>query len=275
MSKLSKNYILLNTSMKNFMTDLLKQVLIFGSKALLVAVLVFIIGGILINKFTESQTQNKENMVVFGEASEEVVPDEANIIFGIEIYGNNPTEMQNSATTKINNATEKLKSIGIKEEQIKTQQFEFRNLYDYEEKSKEYKLVLNVSFQVYFKKIDQDKEIISKSINKVFESGLNKITGLHYIVSKEKELTQNLKEKAIENAKKEKEFIEKNSGVKLGKIKRIYFNSDNQYPIPIRGLGGYEMKVNDSTSNLVVPDVNINQGTQKITQKVNIEYEIE
>ena len=167
--------------MKDFLIDLFKQTFIFGSKALLVSILVFIIATVLIKNAFELQANNKEVMTVFGEASEEVVPDEAIITFGIEIYGNNPTEMQNSATTKINNATEKLKSIGIKEEQIKTQQFEFRNLYDYEEKSKEYKLVLNVNFQVYFKNIDEDKEIISKSINKIFESGLNKITGLNYI----------------------------------------------------------------------------------------------
>ncbi len=262
---------------KQNLKALAKSSIFFGSKVLIVFLAIFCLFLLILgylDKYSLNYLQ-RNTMIVRGEASEYVVPDQATLVFGLEIKGNNAVEMQNSLNNKLNKFLSDIEKIGINKEQITTSSFEFvPSNNSYKNDKDEVLLVLSSSVTIKFEGVDKDASPVSQVINLAFSNGLNKIQSLYYSVSKQEEISKRLKEKAIENAKKEKEFLEQKTGVKLGTIRRV--DVDNSFYPPIyRNV--YSMDAMSSSpivDSSVSPNLQINPGKQELTKYAVLEYEI-
>lgn len=257
--------------MKSYAIDLLKQLGLFGSKAIflgvgLIVVLLISIG--LLDRYL-TMNQPRHTMTVVGVASKDVVPDQAMLSVGIEHRGDDPIAMQDKGIEIVNTALQRFKDLGIPEENITTSSFEFRPAYSYETEQPG-SIVLAISMSLKIKGINEDSTTVGKALRAAFDAGLNRINSLSYLVADQKEIEEELKEQALENARKDKEFLEAKTGVRLGAIRRIDLGNDYYTPYLYRSLDKMESY---STAD-AAPTLEVQIGTQEISKRVVVEYEI-
>lgn len=250
--------------MKKYLLELSKQLGLFGSKIILSGLIIIIIASAGVSVFDQyvKAERKKDSMVVTGTANAKIKPDIVKISVGIEMLGKDPIQMQDNASGIINTAIAKFKELGVADENIETTKFEFSTNKNGSIDDLMLKIILNLRIT----EIEASEKKPGLILKTAIESGLNKIYGLSYDISNRVEMENELRNVALENAKREKESIESRTGVRLGMIRKVDLGY-TRYPYYYDDIS-YSMNSNKDD----VLDVKV--GSEEIVKKVTIEYEI-
>lgn len=199
-------------------------------------------------------TQKNELFTVTGEGKVTVVPDTAIVNLGIQVEQANVKSAQSQANAVINKMISDLKSLGIKDKDIKTSNYSIYPRYD---KPNSYQVNVSVSVTV------RDLDKINQVIDTATADGANSVGGVQLTVDedKQKELLNQARSLAIKEAKTKAESLAQAAGMTLGKIINIQEGSNN--PRPIYAL---EMMKADSATN-------IQPGSTDVTSSITLSYE--
>jgi len=206
--------------------------------------------------------QYKNTISVKGEGKIYTKPDVALINLSVVSEGKKVKDTQNQNTQKVNKTIEFLKDFGIKEKDIKTANYNLYPRYNYEEKTPRiigYRLTQALEIKI------RDLNKIGEILEKTVSIGVNQVSSLHFQVDKDKELKEDARNLAIEDAKKKAKKLASQLGIKLIKISG--YNETSSTP-PIyrnlelaKGMGGGE-----------VPQIQV--GESEILVNVVLTYEI-
>ena len=241
---------------------------IFASVAttFLIAAFFFKFAGPVPISVNQTTIDKETTFDVTGEGIAAAVPDTAQINLGIEVESPTVTQAQQEANTIINSVSEKLQSLGIKKENIKTTRYNVfpkREYTDGKSKINGYQVNVNLSVEI------DDLEKINQVIDSTASLGANQIGQLNLTISdvEKEKLLQQAREEAVKDAKQQATDLTNAAGVKLGKIVNIHEN------LPLTSRPVYEMAKNtfqDSREE----ETQIQPGESKIKVTITLSYEI-
>lgn len=182
----------------------------------------------LLSNLVISQNTNLQPTVdVTGEGIVTIVPDEVTINVQVENKGQNPKELKQKNDRLINDVLLFIKSMGVKDSDVKTQYIRLNKNYDYQ--SKTYSYIANQSISIKLKDLSKYEDLM----NGLLESGINRIDGISFSSSKEKELKSQARIKAIQNAKMKAEEYVAVLNQSIGKAISISEFTNNSFPGPL------------------------------------------
>lgn len=187
---------------------------------------------------------NNEHMITV-EAKEEVkvVPDVADICYGVTTQNTDADTCQKQNTTDVNKVIDTLKAAGIEEASIQTSGYGLSPTYDWIENKQVitgYEMTTDITITGVA--IDQVGALISDSVG----SGVNNIQSVTYKSSSFDECYQEALKLAMESAKTKAAALAEAGGCKLGSIISVTEYSqypqarytNNQYSMNARSAGG-------------------------------------
>jgi uncharacterized protein YggE len=184
---------------------------------LVVTVLAFalyIAGDVFSGKAAAAQETEKNIITVNGRGVVRVKPDTAYIRVGVETRGSDAKKAQQENARVMGEVTKKLKSLGIKEDDIKTVTYSLYPLERYDEKTKKsyvYEYRVNNMVEVTVRDIDSTGAVIDG----VSSVGSNKISSIRFGVEDTEKYYNEALNAAVVNASGKAEAIAKGLGVTL------------------------------------------------------------
>lgn len=179
-------------------------------------------------------------------------------------------------TDKMNNVIKAIKNLGIKEEDLKTTNFNIYPRYEYRSAETEIYSSAPQKRVLVGYEITQSLEVKIRDLSKIgsiietgTSNGANEVGDLQMSVDKEDEFKSQARASAIVKAKEKAKELAKQVGVKLGRITN--FSEDYNYPVYYNDM--YSAKGSPEGIGGGAPD--IQTGQNKITSTVSITYEIE
>ncbi len=169
---------------------------------------------------------DKENTFQVTETAEvSTTPDQARVSLGMTIDRATVSQAQDELNQTINNITNELKNLGVKEENIKTRNYNIRPKYDY---SRDTRTVTGYTASSNLQITLSDFEKMNNTIDTATSLGANQVGGISFLLSEEKkeELRKDLRKQAIDKAKDKANELAKLSGLKLGNVINVKENLD-------------------------------------------------
>lgn len=227
-------------------------------------------------KYIGREFEAQETITVSGEGEIFAKPDLAIVNFSVVSEAKTVAPAMEDNTTKMNAVIEAVKSLGVREQDLKTTSFNISPRYEwyYQEvclyPSCPQKRVLvgyevSQTLQVKIRDMAKIGDIIQKATN----SGSNQTGDLQLTIDKQDELKKQAREQAIEKAKSKAAELASQLGVKLVRITNFSESGVSPYfPYYMEGAalgkGGAE-----------APAPQIETGQNKITVTVSITYQID
>lgn len=184
---------------------------------------------------TQTTTNKDQAFTATGKSSLSTEPDEAQVTLGITRKENDLKTAQSNANEIISNLTNQLVALGIKKEDIKTQNYNISPNYDYQSATQ--KIVgysVEVSVVVSLKQDNFDK--LNKVVDTGTAAGANQVGNVSFQLSdvKEKEIRKQARGEAINDAKQNAEELARLSGIRLGRVINVYEDTVSpERPIPM------------------------------------------
>ena len=227
---------------------------------------------------TDQGMNGPTTISVTGEGEVFATPDIGQFSFSVRAEGQDATEAQGKSAEAINAIMSYLKSEGVDEKDIKTQNYNLSPRYRYEERTCASGFYcppgeqildgyeVNQTISVKVRNLEKAGDLISG----VGNQGATNISGLQFTIDDESVLVAEARDVAVADAKAKAREIADSLGVRLVKI--VGFYEENDRPMPY-GYGGDMMEMavakNDSFAAPSLP-----QGEQNINSRVNIIFEI-
>lgn len=238
----------------------------------LAVLLIVAVTTIVITALWRAQTSDQQDRFsVVGSGTVYAKADIANIEIGLKT-DNKKTAAEATAesTKKMNDIIAELKKLGIEEKDIKTTGYLLMPVYNYtQERGQEligYQVTQNLSLKI--RDLNKTGEVIAKTT----EKGANQIGGINFTIDDEFALKNQARELAIQKAKEKAGLIAKQSGMRLGKIKSVYENSD---PLPIaRNYSNAKMDLGLESTGTGLVNPEIQSGQNEIKVEVTLVYEV-
>ncbi|MBN1915459.1 SIMPL domain-containing protein [Candidatus Dojkabacteria bacterium] len=202
----------LRQTTKSFLQFAVKAVLVFG-----LVIAVIFIGTMVFFKEAQGNLNVDRTFSVSGTAKKMVTPDIAELTVGTIVQGKEINMIQDEATQKINNATEKIKSLEIPSEDIQTINYNLtpeKKINSNEIES----YTVNIAIKITLRNTEPKDEMVGNVIEAATSAGLNEVRSLYFKVDNEETILDELKLEAIENAKERGKILSSEAGLKLGKL---------------------------------------------------------
>ncbi|MEI7620256.1 MAG: SIMPL domain-containing protein [Candidatus Falkowbacteria bacterium] len=216
--------------------------------------------------------QPQYQVSVVGQGKVSYQPDVANVTIGIQIDKvAKADEALKQLNEKMNNVVNALKAAGIKDEDLKTQNYSLLPQYDYiNNVSTSSGYNANEQLVVKVNNIKTDPSLVGKAVEAASKVGANQIIGITYDVSNLEELKQQARIMAISDAKNKANVLARAAGVGLGDIVGWWENliqapgiSTPYYDSAKGGMGG---------GGAVAPS--LPNGNQDIVTEISVSYRI-
>lgn len=253
----------------------------FSLVLLSVFLLVQVIMGLKRLNYIGREIYPQRTIMVSGEGESFAKPDIASFSFSVVEEGKTVSEAQEKADTKMNKALAALKESGIEEKDIKTTNYSFYPKYEWEQvycaqvvgvrcppgKNVLQGYEVNQTITVKVRKTEQAGDLVTK----VGAVGASNVSGVEFTVDDRDKYVAEAREAAIKKAKENAEKLERQLGIKLGKM--LYFNENGNYPMPFyaEGKGGGVGMESSSVQSL---RADLPVGESRITSNVSLTYEI-
>lgn len=163
-----------------------------------------------------SQTDtNSNDMTIYGNGSVKVRPDIATASLGVITENKNLKNAQEENAIIANKVLNTLKHMGIKDRDIKTENYSISPEYDYVEGKQVFRAyrVVN-SFMVIFRDIN----MIGKTIDAVVASGANTVNNITFTVEDTERLYNQALKIAVKNAQEKANALEESLNIIVNKI---------------------------------------------------------
>lgn len=232
------------------------------------------ISGIMSLRYIGSGITPSNTINVTGSGKIFAVPDTATFSFTIKETGKDVGTAQKLVTTKMNDITAYLKSVGTADRDIQTTSYDATPKYDqsscgYGAPCPTPKIIgYDVSETVSVKVRDTEKA--GDVLSNVGGRGVSYVSGLSFTVDDQELLQQNAREKAITDARAKAEALARDLGVTLVRVVGFYDNSGG----PIM-YASKSVSMDSGMGGAVPPTpANIQVGENTITSTVSVTYEI-
>ena len=192
-------------------------------------------------------------------------PDEALIRISVVTQAPNANDAVSMNAEKMNRVIDGIKSLGIKEDNIKTTGYSVYPRYSYPER--EEPKIVGYEARNTIEVRTNDFDLIGKIIDVASERGANRIDGIDFYFSREKydELYNKALEIAVKNAQKKAETVARTAG--LGAIYPVKIEvQEYYYPVPVPRPMAYTGVVTEKAPTPIIP------GEEKVTARVSIVY---
>ena len=209
-------------------------------------------------------SQKQSLFEVSGVGKVTVVPDTAIVGLGILSQQSSVKAAQTQANTVINAISQSLKELGIDPKDIKTDNYSIYPQYDYASgRSRISGYQVNISLTVTVQELDKVNSVIDTATAK----GANTVSNIQLTVDdkRQKELVQQARSDAVQDAKAKAESLSRAAGLTLVRIVNVQESSPSS-PRPIfmaldkAGIGGGG-------------DTQIQPGSTDITSSITLTYE--
>lgn len=219
------------------------------------------------SRYIGQEVESKNNITVSDTGEIYTKPDLAVVVLSTLTEAKTVEQAVSQNTQKMNKIIEEVKSLDIKEEDLKTLDFNVSPRYEYPEgglyRSGQRALVgyeVRQSLQVKIREMDK----ISSVLDKGTSAGANQVGNLNFIVDNQEEIKEQARAEAIKKAKEKAENIASQLGVDLVRI--IDFQENSSMP--------YYDFMEKSAIGVGGGGPQIETGQNKISVTVNITYEI-
>lgn len=250
-----------------------KRLIIITLSALVFALFTFSFAEIAEVKI-KARAANAQNQITFsGVAEISSVPDVANVTVKVYETAKEAVDAEGRATLKANQVLNLLQENAVNKKDITTSQYRVSPKYVYL-RQPFYKRVADgfEAVQTISVKL-RDLSKVGDIMSNLVKLEVSEVNGPFFAIDDVAKLNSELQLKAINDAKMKAEMTAKNLGIKLGKIIRFYEEPANHAPqtrmMMARGL---EAESFDAASP---QSPQIEAGSQKISARVSITYEIE
>lgn len=211
-------------------------------------------------------TAGQTNHVITVQSSheEKIVPDMAEIEFGVTTQAATPEKCQQQNSQELDGVVKFLKNFGIAETSIQTTSYGLNPIYATTPDQSITGYQMDTRIVVSDLPIDQAGTVISSSV----AAGINNITRVSYLSSKYDETYQQALKSAIAAAKVKAQAIAQASAVTLGAVVHVEEYPGNSNP---RYTGYQSSGANDSA---VSGAMNVQPGQLSINAQVSVDFEI-
>lgn len=230
---------------------------------LVLAALVGIVGVLYarpVTAQTGSGVPGMRQVTVVGAGDAQGRPDTATVQIGVETEGATSQEALAKNTEQAQAIQQKLKELGIDEKDIQTSSF---NIYpNYGQDGRQitgYRVGNSVSVKI--RNLDQSGTLLDQ----VVQAGANSIYGISFSVENPKDLLNQAREQAIQDARASAEQLARASGASLGQVLVITENIGST-PIP--------MPIADRAMEATSQAVPVEPGQQSFSMNVQVTFEL-
>lgn len=239
--------------------------------AVLVLIVIVFMGVEVKNRLTTSIDLSKTRSVTMSaEGKVTAKPDIANINFSVVTQGKEAAKVQAENDKKMTEVIDYLKSQGIKEDDIKTSNYNLYPQYDYNARSDGssqppaiigYTLNQSVSVKVW------ELEKVPSLVGNLTSKGVNQIDNVAYSIDDPDKLKAEARAEAVNKAKDKAAELADKLGVKLGRV--INFSEGSSYlPEPYYYDKAMSTGMGGGGSSPVQP------GSQDVTVSVTLTFEL-
>lgn len=208
--------------------------------------------------------QYKNTINILGEGKVFAKPDIGQVSLSVISDALTVASAQKDNTDKMNKITSAMKEAGIKEEDLKTANYNISPRYQYSAgRSTIIGYEVSQALEVKIRNLDKVGDILGKAV----AAGANQVGSLTFTFDDPEKLNSEARQKAIDNAKEKARDLAKSLGVALGKV--VSFSE---------GTGGTPAPMYSSAKEALgmgggaIPD--IQTGQNEINIIVSISYEI-
>lgn len=172
------------------------------------------------------QIENTDTQVITVNAKEEVkvVPDMAQVIYGVTTQNEDAAKCQEDNAAKMNQLIAALKELGIEEKSIQTSNYDLNPRQDWNNNGEIIGYEMTAQVTVSDIPLAQVGDILSKSVS----AGVNQVQSVTYLSSEYDARYQEALTKAVAAAQEKAQALADASGSTLGHAVRITEYSDNQ-----------------------------------------------
>ena len=199
----------------------------------------------------------------------EVVPDMAEVVYGITTENEDAEKCQQENTEKLNQLLEYLKAQGFEDKSIRTSGFSLDPRYDWSGNRQEL-IGYEMRTQVTVTDIPMDQ--VGAMLTKGVESGANEIYSVSYFSSQYDEAYAEALTKAMESARGKAEALTAASGKKLGDVIAIEEYNNGQYGRYISAEMGNIRKMAAAESATGSMDMGVMPGEMQVTANISVEF---
>lgn len=199
----------------------------------------------------------------------EVVPDMAEITYGITTENADAVRCQQENTENLNRLLEYLKAQGFEDKSIRTSGFSLDPRYDWSG-NKQTLIGYEMRTQVTVTDIPMDQ--VGAMLTKGVESGANEIYSVSYFSSQYDEAYGEALTKAMESARGKAEALTAASGKKLGDVLNIEEYNNNQYGRYVSAEMGNFRKMAATEDAVAGMDMGVMPGELQVTATINVEF---
>lgn len=202
----------------------------------------------------------------------EVIPDMAQIVFGITTEHENAGECQQKNTEKLNQLLAYLIDLGYEERSIRTSGFSLDPMYDW---SGNERRLTGYSMRTQVTVTDIPLDTVGDLLTNGVANGANEIQAVSYFSSEYDKAYEEALAKAVELARGKAEALAAASGNTIGKVLSIEEYNDNQMgryiSSNIASRSMKEMAVGDMAAGIAM---NVMPGELQVTANISVEFEL-
>jgi len=172
----------------------------------------------------------EHSMSVTGQASLDVVPDQAQIELGLTLRAATAQEAQKQGAAKMDAVIKALKDAGVKPEDIQTRYVSMNPVYDYTKDGQKflgYELNNLVSFKT------GDFAGMGAVIDRAIAAGANRVDSLQFVLKDRSKYSGQAIDRAIADARAKADAAAKGLGTKVIGVKTVSVQDNNYVPGPI------------------------------------------
>ncbi len=257
--------------MNKFWPNYKDRPIIFALLVLLFVSVIITLIAIARNEFKQNyyigkSAETERLITITGEGKVTAIPDIATVTLGLETEKYTVTEAQKENSQIMNNLINRLQTLNIAKQDIKTANYWINPRYDWVEGKRILRgYVVSQNVTVKIREIEKVEQVLAIA----GDLNLNQIGGLTFDVDKPEVYRQEARKKALENAKEKAEELADIMGVELGKVVSFNENTDAM-PQPVPKYAALE-----SAEGLGGAAPTIEEGSQEIVIRATITYELD
>lgn len=222
-----------------------------------------LLGVIIIVAILQDRIFNNQWQVsVMGTAKVPYIADTASITLGVQIDKSRTAEIAlNELNQSMDQIVDALKTVGVPDEDVQTQNYSLYPQYDYiEGESRLAGYNANQQVKVKVRNLQQNEGLLSKVLAATASAGVNQVHSIQFEASNLEALKQQARILAIQDAQQKAAEMEATLDVNLGKIVGWWENmTSGPLPIPYyaegkggMGGGGYDPTIPTGSSELIM-----------------------
>ncbi len=221
---------------------------------------------------TLHSTKPDNTMSMSAEGRVTAKPDLAIVNVGVVTSAKTAKLAQDDNNKNINQVTDAVKKLGIKDEDITTSNFSVYPNYVYTSgKNVVDGYQANQTLTVKIHDIDKSNDTLNKVLDVAVASGSNQLQGVSFGFNDPDSFKQQARTQALDKAKQKAQELASQAGLKLGKIVSISEDGGG-YPTPMPYAVDSKMGMGGAVSNESL--ANIQTGSQDITATMTVIFEV-